>query len=94
LIAIANDREIDEALALQETVLKMGKPQSGTIEALKLWLDAKSDGREAPTFEGQMANRLKDVNDLVALHPEFERDWLARLADLPYLRYFCLVGAP
>ncbi len=80
---------------MQETVLKMAKPQSGTLEALKLWLAGKSEGpngRTAPSFSGLMANRLHDEHDLVALHPEFARDWLARLVEIPYLRHLCLVN--
>ena len=85
----------DEALALQETVLKMGKPESKTIEATRLWFDGKSEGvngRHAPSFSGLGADRLLDESDLVALHPAFERDWLVKLASLPYLRLLCLVS--
>ncbi|KAL5325457.1 hypothetical protein ACEPPN_006582 [Leptodophora sp. 'Broadleaf-Isolate-01'] len=84
---------IEEALALQETILKMGKPEAETLRPLKLWLDGKSEGpngRTAPVFQGLQASRLNDESDLVALHPAFERDWLSRIVDLPYLRYFCL----
>lgn len=85
----------EEALALQETVLKMGKPEPKTIKATKLWFDGKSEGvngRHAPTFSGLGADRLSDENDLVALHSASKRDWLVRLASLPYLRLLCLVG--
>jgi hypothetical protein len=88
------DVGIEEALVLQESVLKMGKPQSGTVEALKLWLDGESegsDGRHAPSFSGLSAARLNTEEDLVALHPVFEKDWLTRLVELPYLRLLCLV---
>jgi hypothetical protein len=81
---------------LQQTVLKMEKPQSGTVEALKLWLDGRSEGpsgRHAPSFSGLMAHRLDDENNLVAMHPAFEKDWLARLVELPYLRLICLVSS-
>lgn len=84
----------EEALALQETVLNMGKPQMETLKPLRLWLDGKSegrDGRTAPSFQGLQASRLNDEDDLVTLHPEFDRDWLSRIVDLPYLRYFCFV---
>jgi hypothetical protein len=77
---------------LQESVLKIGKPHSQTVDALKLWLDGKSEGpsgRCAPSFSGLNSSRLENQNDLVALHPTFEKDWLARLADLPYLRLLC-----
>jgi hypothetical protein len=90
------DTWIDEALVLQQTVLKMEKPQSGTVEALKLWLDGRSEGpsgRHAPSFSGLMAHRLDDEEDLVAMHPAFEKDWLARLVELPYLRLLCLVSS-
>jgi hypothetical protein len=73
----------------------MGKPQKKTVEALKLWLDGRSEGpngRTAPSFQGLSATRLNDKADLVALHQEFERDWLARLVEIPYLRLFCLVS--
>lgn len=86
--------QIDEALVLQEAVLKMGKPHCGAVEALKLWLDGKSEGpegRHAPTFSGLCAARLNNEEDLVALHPEFDKDWLAKLVELPYLRLLCLV---
>lgn len=72
----------------------MGKPEAETLRPLKLWLDGKSEGpngRTAPVFQGLQASRLNDESDLVALHPAFERDWLSRIVDLPYLRYFCLV---
>ena len=75
----------------------MGKPQMETLKSLRLWLDGKSegrDGRTAPSFQGLQTSRLNDENDLVALHPEFERDWLSRIVDLPYLRYFCFVRVP
>jgi hypothetical protein len=91
----ALDIWIEEALVLQQEVLKMERPQSGSVEALKLWLDGKSEGpngRHAPSFSGLMAHRLDDVENLVALHPKFEKDWLARLVELPYLRLFCLVS--
>ncbi|RFU33049.1 hypothetical protein B7463_g3287, partial [Scytalidium lignicola] len=88
-------KEYQEALVLQEAVLKMGKPQSKTIEALKLWLDRRSGGPDrhrAPSFSGLSASQLDDENELIALHPEFEKDWLTRLVELPYLRLICLVG--
>jgi len=69
----------------------MGKPHSGTVEAFKLWLDGKSEGprgQHAPTFFGLSATRLNDEKDLVALHPAYDKDWLANLAELPYLRLF------
>lgn len=72
----------------------MGKPQKETLRPLRLWLDGKSEGpngRTAASFQGLQAARLKNETDLVALHPEFERDWLSRIVDLPYLRQFCLV---
>jgi len=87
---------MEEALILQETVLKMGRLQSGTIEALRLWLDGKSEGpggRHAPSFSGLMSHRLDQEENLVALHPAFENDWLARLVELPYLRLLCLVSS-
>jgi hypothetical protein len=74
----------------------MEKPQSGTVEALKLWLDGRSEGpggRHAPSFSGLMAHRLDDEENLVAMHPAFEKDWLARLVELPYLRLLCLVNS-
>jgi hypothetical protein len=83
-------------LVLQEAVLKMEKPQARTVEALKLWLDGKSEGRNgrfAPSFSGLSATRLDDESDLVALHPAFQKDWLARLVQMPYLRMLCLVYA-
>ncbi|KAE9375349.1 hypothetical protein N431DRAFT_402786 [Stipitochalara longipes BDJ] len=86
-------KEYQEALVLQQTILKMERPQSGTVEALKLWLDGKSEGpsgRHAPSFSGLMAHRLDDKEDLVAMHPAFEKDWLARLVELPYLRLLFL----
>lgn len=86
-------KEYQEALVLQQTVLNMEKPQSGTVEALKLWLDGRSEGpsgRHAPSFSGLMAHRLDDEDNLVAMHPAFEKDWLARLVELPYLRLICL----
>jgi hypothetical protein len=70
-------------------VLKMGKPQSETVEALKLWLNGKSEGptgRTVKSFQGLSTCRLDDDSDLVALHPPFESDWLMQLAQLPYLR--------
>jgi hypothetical protein len=79
---------------LQETVLKMGKPQKKPVEALKLWLDGLSEGpngRIAPSFQGLSANRLDDERDLVALHPEFDTDWLTRLVEVPHLRHLFLV---
>lgn len=90
------DTGIEEALVLQSAVLKMEKPQSGTVEAFRLWLDGRSEGpggRHAPTFSGLMAHRLEDEENLVAIHPAFEKDWLARLVELPYLRLFCLVDS-
>lgn len=84
----------DEALSLQETVLRMYKPQSDTIETLKLWLDSNSEGpngRSAASLSGLSAARLNNEQNLVALHPPFERDWLAKLVELPYLRFLCLV---
>ncbi|PMD37545.1 hypothetical protein L207DRAFT_636226 [Hyaloscypha variabilis F] len=86
-------KEYHEALVLQEAVLKMGKPHAGTVEAFKLWLDGKSEGpggRHAPSFSGLSAARLNNEEDLVALHPAFDKDWLATLAELPYLRLLCL----
>jgi hypothetical protein len=70
-------------------VLKMEKPHSETVEALKLWLDGKSEGSSGRTFksfQGLSAARLDDHNELVALHPPFDRDWLTRFVELPYLR--------
>jgi hypothetical protein len=87
--------EVEAALVLQQEILKMEKPQSGTVEALKLWLDGRSEGpsgRHAPSFSGPSARRLEDEETLVALHPAFENDWLARLVELPYLRLLCLVA--
>jgi len=81
---------------LQETVLKMERPQSGTVEALRLWLDGRSEGpggRHAPSFSGLMSHRLDQEEDLVALHPAFEKDWLAKLVELPYLRLLFLVDS-
>lgn len=72
----------------------MGKPQPKTVEALKRWLGGTSEGpegRDVPSFQGFLNTRLNDENDLVALHPAFEQDWLSRIVDVPYLRYFCLV---
>jgi hypothetical protein len=83
----------DEALALQETVLKMSKPEPGSIEAAKVWFDGKSEGangRHASSFSGLGATRLDDENDLIALHPAFVKDWLVKLVSLPYLRMLCL----
>ncbi|KAE9364413.1 hypothetical protein N431DRAFT_519815 [Stipitochalara longipes BDJ] len=60
-------KEYQEALVLQEAVLKMGKPHSGTVEAFKLWLDGKSKGpggRHAPSFSGLSAARLNNEEDL------------------------------
>ena len=81
----------DETLVLQEAVLKMERPQSRTVEAVQTWLNAPN-GRHAPSFSGLAAKRLDDESDLVALHPPFEKDWLSRLVDIPYLRFFCLVS--
>ncbi|KAG4436919.1 hypothetical protein IFR05_007607 [Cadophora sp. M221] len=86
-------KDYHEALALQEAVLKMGKPQFETLEALRHCLDgslAGSNGNTAASLSGLSASRLVDENDLVALHPALERDWLSRIVDLPYLRYFRL----
>ena len=86
---------IDEALAHQETILKMSKPEPGSIEAAKLWFNGKSEGpngRQAPSFSGLGATRFEDEDDLIGLHPEFERDWLVKLVSLPYLRMHSLVS--
>lgn len=86
---------LDEALLLQQSVLKIGKPQKGSLEALKFWLNGESEGsrgRTATTFTGLGATRLDDTNDLVALHTHTEQDWLTRLVGLPVLSHFFLVG--
>lgn len=72
----------------------MSKPHPGSLEALKLWLNGESEGaggRTIPSFQGLMAKRLDNADDLVALHPPFERDWLSRLVEYPFLRLLCLV---
>jgi len=73
----------------------MGKPNPESLKALKMWLDGKSEGttgRTVATFQGLSAERLDHPNDLVALHPTFERDWLNKLMEVPFLRLFCLVS--
>ena len=85
----------DEALALQEKVLGMTKPEQGSLKAAKLWFDGKSEGlngRHAPSFSGLGATRLDDENDLVAVHLPFEKDWLVKFVSLPYLRLLCLAS--
>jgi len=84
---------MDEALALQETVLKMSKPDKSALEAAKAWFHGGTEGpngRQATTFLGLGATRLDDEMDLVGLHPSFQKDWLVKLVSLPYLRMLCL----
>jgi hypothetical protein len=72
----------------------MGKPHSKALEALKMWLDGRTEGpngRTVASFQGLSAQRLDDANDLVALHPHFERDWLNKLVELSFLRLLFLV---
>ena len=72
----------------------MGKPHSGALEALKMWLDGRTEGltgRTIASFQGLSARRLDDTNDLVALHPPFEDDWLSKFVELPFLRLLCWV---
>ncbi|PQE18787.1 chorismate mutase protein [Rutstroemia sp. NJR-2017a WRK4] len=81
---------IDEALVLQKSVLEMAKPQTGAVNALRSWLK-NPNMCHAPAFSGLGAKRLEDEADLVALHPTYERDWLMKFAQLPYIRLFFLV---
>lgn len=87
--------EIEEALALQQTIYKMAKPQPGTVKAIKMWLNGETEGpngRKAPSFLGLHATRLDDENDLVALCSERESDLLSRVVEVPYMRLLCLVS--
>jgi fatty acid desaturase len=68
----------------------MAKPQTGAVNALRSWLK-NPNMCHAPAFSGLGAKRLEDEADLVALHPTYERDWLMKFAQLPYIRLFFLV---
>jgi hypothetical protein len=75
----------------------MRKPNPESLKALKMWLDGKSGGptgRSVATFQGLSAERLDHPNDLVALHPLFERDLLSKFVEIPFLRLLCLVSPP
>jgi hypothetical protein len=80
----------EEALILQEGILKMCKPHQHTIETVKAWMDGTADGRGVPDVKGLSARRLEDPDDLVALHPPMEQDLLIRFARR-YLRLLSLV---
>jgi hypothetical protein len=69
----------EDALISQQTILKMIKPHSRTVEALNSWMSGDADGRGAPVLAGLSASRLDDPHDLIALHPPVEKDWLTRL---------------
>ena len=73
--------------------MKIGKPQKEPLRSLKLWLDGKSeDSLRGSTFIGLGATRLDEKDDLVALHPSMERDWLTRLVGFPLVKMLFLVG--
>jgi len=69
----------------------MSRPEASTVDSMKLWMDGKSGCHPRPcSFSGLSAARLDSENrdDLVALHPPFENDWLITLLELPYIRLF------
>lgn len=68
----------------------MGRPHLDTIKAFRAWMDGDADGRQVPVVTGLSARRLEDIDDLVALHPPMEQDWLVRFVR-KYLRIFFLV---
>ncbi len=53
-------------------------------------MDGDVDGRQLLVVTRLSARRLENEDDLVALHPPMEQDWLVRFARR-YLRIFFLV---
>jgi hypothetical protein len=79
----------EEALALQETVLKMSKPESQDPwkqQNYCLMGSRRAQMGDKPPYSQARSRSLDDENDLAALHPAFDRDWLVKLISLPYLR--------
>jgi len=55
-------------------------------------MDGIADDHGVAVVSGLSAGRLEDADDLVALHPPMEQDWLIRFARR-YLRILSLVIA-
>lgn len=55
-------------------------------------MEGDADGRGVAVVSGLSAGRLEDADDLVALHPPMEQDWLVRFVRR-YLRILFLVFA-
>jgi hypothetical protein len=68
----------------------MGKPHRRTVKTFEAWTDGDADGRGVAVVSGLSAGRLEDADDLVALHPPMEQDWLVRFIR-KYLRILFLV---
>lgn len=68
----------------------MSKPNRHTIETSKAWMDGDADDRGVAVVTGLSAGRLRDADDLVALHPAMEQDWLVRFVRR-YLRILFMV---
>ncbi|KAE8446494.1 hypothetical protein EG329_011957 [Mollisiaceae sp. DMI_Dod_QoI] len=80
----AKIKEYQDALIAQKAVLDMIKPRWRTVKAFRSWLEGEADGSGIPKLAGLSADRLRDFDDLVALHPPAEQDWLTRFVR----RYF------
>ncbi|KAH9209295.1 hypothetical protein DL95DRAFT_466970 [Leptodontidium sp. 2 PMI_412] len=81
----------DHCFSVYLTFPKLSSRNLLYLEA-ELWeLQQEQDAMDIIDSRGNPdALQLNDESDLVALHSAFERDWLSRIVDLPYLRYFCL----
>ncbi len=73
------DIPLEDALIAQKAVLDMIKPRWRTVKAFRSWLEGEADGSGIPKLAGLSADRLRDFDDLVALHPPAEQDWLTRV---------------
>lgn len=78
--------EIDEALAVHQTLLNSKPPAATTIKGMKDWFENKQNGKmhAAPQLWGANEKRFKDPYDLVALRVPADQDRLSEFI----LNYF------
>lgn len=77
--------EIDEALAIHQTLLNSESPAPTTVKAMRHWfMDSAPDREDRLQLWGNSVKKCEDIHDLVALRVPADQDRLSEFI----LNYF------
>lgn len=82
----------DEALILEQSVIRLPKPPLEVVEGLKIWSEGlnQKDGLGAPQLAGNGRKRLDNYEDLVLLGTANDNDWVTNFVR-KYLKFLFVV---